>query len=260
MAVPLPALAAGGFVLGAIIGSFLATILVRWPRGESALAGRSRCDGCGRALRAWELVPILSSLIQRGRCRRCGARIDRRHVAIELAGALIGVVALVAHPLPLALATALLGWWLLILAALDVEHQWLPDALTLPPIPLGLGAAWLGLGPPLLDRLLGVVIGGGILWLLGFLYSRLRGREGLGGGDPKLLAAIGAWVGVLQLPFVLLGAGIVGLIALAAMRVRGVEVARTTRLPLGALMAVTAWPIWIAGDAFYSGTIQQILL
>lgn len=259
-AVPLPMLAAGGLILGLIVGSFFATIFVRWPQGRSALGGRSRCDGCGETLRAWELVPLLSFMVARGRCLRCGARIDSGHLLIELAGGMVGVAAVLAHPLPLALATALLGWMLLLLAALDVEHHWLPDALTLPLIPLGLGAAALGLGPPILDRLLGALVGAMVLWLLGVAYERLRGQEGLGGGDPKLLAAIGAWVGLLQLPFVLLGAGLLGLLALLLMRLRGQAVGRTTRLPLGALMALAAWPIWLAGDAFRSGSIQTNLL
>jgi len=253
-------LAAAGFVLGAIVGSFLATILVRWPRGGSVVAGRSRCDGCGAALRAAELVPILSYFAARGRCRRCGARIDPRHALVEAAAGLVGLVAALAHPLPLAGATMVFGLMLLILAALDAEHQWLPDALTLPLIPLGLAAAWLGWGPPLLDRAVGAVAGGGLLWAIGRLYALVRGRAGMGGGDPKLLAGIGAWVGVLQLPLVLLGAGLVGLAAAAAMRARGQKVAATTRLPLGTLMALAAWPIWLIYAPIYSASIQTILL
>jgi len=149
---------------------------------------------------------------------------------------------------------------LLIIAALDAEHHWLPDALTLPLIPLGLLAAWAGWGPPLLDRALGVLVGGGLLWAIGWLYARLRGREGLGGGDPKLLAGIGAWVGVLNLPLVLLGAGLAGLVAVAVMRLRERAVAATTRLPLGTLMVLAAWPIWLACDAIYSGSVHALLL
>jgi leader peptidase (prepilin peptidase) / N-methyltransferase len=260
LAVPPGIVAAVGFILGTIVGSYLATVFVRWPQGVSALGGRSRCDGCGSELRAGELIPILSYVIARGRCRRCGARIDPGHLLIELAGGLIGLAAVMAHPLPLALATALFGWFLLLLAALDVEHHWLPDALTLPLVPLGLGAAALELGPPLLDRLLGAVVGGLSLWLLGLAYRGHRGRAGLGGGDPKLLAGIGAWVGLLQLPFVLLGAGLLGLVALLLMRLRGTPVAATTRLPLGALMALAAWPIWLAGEAIHSAAIQTDLL
>jgi leader peptidase (prepilin peptidase)/N-methyltransferase len=135
-------------------------------------------------------VPILSFVAARGRCRRCGARIDARHVLIEAAAGLIGVASVLAHPVPMAAATMVLGLFLLILAALDAEHQWLPDVLTWPLIPLGMLAAWLGWGPPLLDRVVGALAGGGLLWALGWIYARLRGREGIGGGDPKLLAAL----------------------------------------------------------------------
>jgi leader peptidase (prepilin peptidase)/N-methyltransferase len=181
----------------------------------------------------------------RGRCRRCGAAIDKRHLAVEAGAALVGLTALVAHPLPLALFTALFGWWLFLLAALDVEHQWLPDRLTLPLIPAGLAAGWVGAGPPLEDRLIGAAVGFAALALIAWGYRRLRGREGMGGGDPKLFAAIGAWLGWPLLPFVMLGAGAIGLAAVASMRARGRDVAATDRLPLGALMAVAAWPLWL---------------
>ena len=234
-----------GILFGVIVGSFLATLLIRWPQGRSVLAGRSRCDRCGVPLRPWDLVPLLSYAALRGRCRKCGAAIDRRHLLVELAAAAVGLVALVAHPLPLAALTLLLGLWLLLVAMLDVEHEWLPDVLTLPMIPLGLGAAWAGFGPPLTERAIGAALGWAVLFLLALAYRRLRGREGMGGGDPKLLAGIGAWLGAFQLPFVLLGAGLLGLAAALLMRVRGEEIGPESRLPLGALMAVAAWPIWL---------------
>ena len=258
--VPLPLLAGAGFVVGAIIGSYLATILVRWPQGRSAVSGRSRCDACGQVLGALELVPILSFAAARGRCRRCGARIDGRHILVEAAAGLVGLVSMLAHPLPMAVATLVFGLMLLVIAALDAEHQWLPDALTLPLIPLGLLAGAGGWGPPLLDRAIGAVAGGGVLWAIGWIYARLRGREGLGGGDPKLLAGIGAWVGVLHLPLVLLGAGMAGLVMVAAMRLRGRAVEATTRLPLGTLLALAAWPIWLSYEAIYSASVYALLL
>lgn len=234
-----------GLLGGAIVGSFLATILIRWPQGRSVVTGRSRCDSCGTKLGVRDLVPLFSYAALHGKCRRCGRAIDRRHLAAELAAAGIGLIALIAHPLPLALLTLALGLWLLLLAMLDVEHHWLPDRLTLPLIPLGLAAAWAGFGPPLLDRAVGAAIGWAALALMALAYRRLRGREGLGGGDPKLLAAIGAWVGALQLPFILVGAGLLGLAAALLMHLRGRAVSATTRLPLGALLAVAAWPVWL---------------
>ncbi|HEX8641739.1 MAG TPA: prepilin peptidase [Allosphingosinicella sp.] len=234
-----------GLTFGAIVGSFLATLLIRWPQGKSVVAGRSRCDSCGAPLGLRDLVPLLSYAALKGKCRRCGGRIDQRHFAVELGAASLGVIALIAHPVPLAVVTMLLGLWLLLLAALDVEHQWLPDLLTLPLLVAGLVAAWAGFGPALGERVTGAALGWALLELLRFGYRRLRGREGLGGGDPKLFGAIGGWVGAMQLPLILVGAGVLGLTAALLMRLRGREVTRTTRLPLGALMAVTAWPVWL---------------
>jgi leader peptidase (prepilin peptidase)/N-methyltransferase len=192
-----------------------------------------------------DLIPILSWFLVRGRCRHCGAAIDRRHLAIEAGSALVGLTAILAHPIPTAAFTAIFGWWLFLLAALDVEYEWLPDRLTLPLIPAGLATAWIGIGPPLEERLIGAAAGFAALALIAFLYRRLRGREGLGGGDPKLFAAIGAWLGWPALPLVMLGAGLLGMTAILLKRTRGEAVAATDRLPLGALLALAAWPIWL---------------
>lgn len=242
---PLWLAALGGVVLGLVVGSFLATILIRWPAGRSVIGGRSACDRCGAVLGPLELVPLLSWLVRRGRCRRCGAAIDKRHLAIELAAGMIGAVAALAHPLPLALVTAAFGWWLLLIAALDLEHQWLPDLLTLPLLALGLIAAHAGFGPPLAERAIGAAIGWASLALIAFLYRLARRREGMGSGDPRMFAAAGAWAGAWNLPAILLGAGLLGLAAVLAMRLRGEAVSATSRLPLGTLIALAAWPAWL---------------
>lgn len=237
--------AVAGLVLGAIAGSFLATVLIRWPQERSALRGRSQCDGCGATLRAGELVPVLSYALARGRCRRCGAAIDPRHLAVELGAAFIGCVALAAHPGVLGFVTASFGWWLLLLAALDAEHHWLPDGLTLPLAPAGILVGWAGYGAALEDRVIGAAAGFLLLTGIAFLYRRIRGREGLGAGDPKFFSAIGAWLGWQQLPLVLLGAGMIGLAAILMIGMRGGTVSATDRMPLGTLMALAAWPIWL---------------
>ena len=241
----LPLRAAIGGGLGLIAGSFVAAASMRWPDRRSVMGGRSACDVCAATLGPLELIPLLSWAVQRGKCRHCGASIDTRHPAIELAAAMVGAVALAAHPGPLGLVTALLGWWLLLIAIIDLEHFWLPDWLTLPLIPLGLLAAWVGFGPALVWRVAGAAIGWGVLFAIAWLYRRLRGREGMGGGDPRLLGALGAWVGALQLPAILLGAGLLGLAVTLGMRMRGEAVTATSRLPLGTLMALAAWPAWL---------------
>lgn len=237
--------AAAGAIFGAIIGSFIANLVIRWPRGEQVASGRSRCDACGKTLGVVELIPILSHLIQRGRCRGCGAAIDWRHLAIEFGAALIGASALAVSPDWNGVAGAVFGWFLLALVALDAEHFWLPDALTLPLGVLGLATAAIGSGPPFVDRAIGAVAGFGVLAAVAIGYRALRGREGLGWGDPKLLGAIGAWLGWQMLPFVLLLASVIGLLAILLRRLRGEAIAATTRVPLGALMAVAAWALWL---------------
>ena len=173
-------------MLGLVVGSFLATVLIRWPAGRSVIGGRSRCDGCGAALGPLELVP-LALLAGPARALPAVRRGDRPAGMSRSSSppALIGVVAALAHPLPLALVTAGFGWWLLLIAALDLEHQWLPDLLTLPLLALGLAAAWAGFGPPLAERAIGAAIGWAALALIAFLYRRLARARGDGRRRPQ---------------------------------------------------------------------------
>jgi len=241
------ACAALGGVLGLAIGSFVAVLTLRWPAGR-AIAGatRSACDNCDAPLAARDLVPVLSFLWLRGRCRHCGAAIAGRHLWIELAAGGIGALSLGLYPDAAGAAGALFGWALLALAILDIEHFWLPDRLTLPLAGFGLAAGF-WLAPELLERAIGAAIGFGALALVAALYRSATGRDGMGGGDPRLMGAIGAWLGPAALPFVLLLAASLGLVLAGVDRLRGRPVDRTTPLPLGALLAVTAWPLWLAG-------------
>lgn len=220
--------------------------MIRWPEGRP-VTGRSACDACGKALSAPELIPVLSFLALRGRCAGCGAALDRRHLAVEIAAGLVGAAALAAWPGLPGLITALFGWWLLLIAALDAEHQWLPDRLTLPLAAVGLAVGWAGIGPPLTERLIGAAAGFIVLAGIALLYRGLRGREGLGGGDPKLFGALGAWLGWQALPLVLLGAGLIGFAALLLKHLRGERIAAADRLPLGTFLALAAWPLWLFG-------------
>ena len=235
----------GGSVAGLIVGSFLATLVLRWPQGRG-LGGRSACDGCSRTLAARELIPVVSALAARGHCRSCGARIDPLHMQVELACALVGGVALWVAPGVAGMAGALFGWLLVALAWLDARHFWLPDRLTGTLAALGLVGGIAGLEPALPDRLIGGAGGFASLVLVGWGYRRWRGREGLGGGDPKLFGAIGLWLGWQALPFVLLGASASGLLAVAGLALTGRRVTATMRLPLGTLLAVAAFVVWVA--------------
>lgn len=233
-------------ILGLLIGSFLALVSVRLPNDEPIALGRSRCRGCGRTLSAWKLIPLLGWLIQRGRCRDCGAAISPRYPLIELGAAGVGAWAAVAGTSTMETAClAVLGWQLLLIAVVDAEHQWLPDALTWPLGAAGLIAAvwlaWPDWSGALIDAAAGVVVGFGGLWLLAVLYRRLRGRDGLGGGDPFLLGAGGAWVGWIGLPSVLLWASAAGLSLVLARLVLRRPVAMTDRLAFGVFLAVGVW-------------------
>jgi leader peptidase (prepilin peptidase) / N-methyltransferase len=233
-------------LLGLIIGSFVATLALRWPAGRSVIGGRSACDGCGRTLAPVELVPLVSALASRGRCRTCGAPISPVHWWVELACGVVGVLAGWAAPGLAGVAGAAFGWMLVALAALDFLAWWLPDAITLPLAVAGLAGGAAALDPPLADRAVGGAGGFALLWLVGWGYRRLRGRAGLGGGDPKLLGAIGCWLGWRLLPAVLVIAAALGLGAALVMRVGGRPVDRTTPLPFGALLAAAAYPAWLA--------------
>ena len=231
------------------VGSFLAVLVDRLPRGESVLLSRSKCRACGRRLSLVELVPILSWLAQGGRCRGCGAGIGLAAPGMEIAAILVALWAAAATPGWLALATSALGWSLLALSAIDARHRILPDELTLPLIPAGLGVALAAPGSDPLAHLVGLVVGGGGAALVAVSYRRLRGREGLGWGDVKLFAAAGAWVGWVALPSLLLLAAGAALTFVSALSLAG----RTERLhgasetPFGPFIAAALWLTWLYG-------------
>lgn len=234
-------------LVGAILGSFIATLVLRWPAGRS-LAGRSCCDGCGQPLGAIDLVPLLSALLLRGRCRRCGAAIDPFHGRIELLAALLGAAALASMPGMQGWLWALFGWLLLPLVLLDARHFWLPDPLNLILAITGLLIAGPLLDTSLPDRWIGALAGGTILAGIAWAYRRLRGRDGMGGGDPKLVAAIGAWVGWQPLPLMLLLASAYGIVWALYTQGKGDPPPAPRRVPFGLFAGIAAWaavPLWL---------------
>lgn len=238
--------ALAGAVLGAMAGSFLSTLALRWPDGRSIMKGRSACDGCGRTIGPLELVPLLSAVALRWRCRGCGARIDPLHWRIELAMAAIGAVALGLVPDIAGFGWALFGWLLLTLAVLDWRHFWLPDALTLPLAFLGLTMGMWVTDVVMIDRVIGAVAGYAVLLAISLGYRALRGRDGLGLGDAKLLGAIGAWFGWQSLPFVVLAASAAALSVALFANMRGAgQLSGSSRVPLGAFLCVAALPGWL---------------
>jgi len=237
-------------IAGAAIGSFIGTALVRMPADRSILSGRSACDACGVGIGARDLVPLWSWLALRGRCRACGAAIGVWQPGCELAGALIGAAAVMFAPEGLALPAMLLGWQLLLLGVIDVRHLWLPHSLVAVLAVSGAGFALLRAWQdanllPLGNALAGGALGFAMLWGVARGYRMVRGREGMGGGDPPLLGAVGLWLGPMGVIGTVIGASVIGLAAALVMLLLRRPVAADTALPLGTLMAAAGWVIFL---------------
>ena len=230
-----------------IVGSFLGVLIRRLPEGRPIVWARSACEGCGAVLAVRDLVPLASWARSRGRCRHCGRALGWFYPAVELAAAAVALIALAVDDGETAWLDCLLGWWLLALAWIDARRWILPDALTLPLILAGLFAALVFDPDALAERALGAVLGYLALRLIGWAYLRLRGREGLGEGDAKLLAAGGAWLGALVLPQIILVAALSALLAAAALRLSGRRIRAQTALPFGPFLALAIWALWLFG-------------
>lgn len=231
------------------VGSFLGTLVLRLPEGRPVVLARSACPACGARLGAGDMLPLLSWLALRGRCRHCGAPVAGFYPAMEIAAP--GIVLWAALILPAGegaalLASAVLGWALLVLALTDRRAFLLPDAVTLPLAGLGLGAAaWLD--PPSLLAHAAAAAGGFAAFAgIAAFYRRLRGREGLGLGDAKLLAAAGAWLGPAALPGVVLVAALLGLAEALARRCGGADMAAAP-IAFGTWLALATWLAWLHG-------------
>ena len=221
-------------IVSPLIGSFLACAAVRLSKEES-LGGRSACRSCGRVLSVRDLVPILSWLVLRGRCRSCGARISPAYPLIEVLAwsvALQAALMVGDEQLPQTLA---LGWVLLLLSAIDLRCGRLPDILTLP---LAVGGIAVAGNVP--EHALGAIAGWGSFAILAALYRWRRGTVGLGGGDAKLMGAIGAWLGPSHLPMVVLVAAVFGLVFVGVTMFRD-GWAGERRLAFGPFLSFSAW-------------------
>ena len=182
-------------LFGACVGSFLNVCIYRLPRGESLIWPGSRCTSCGRALSWYDNIPILSWVTLGGRCRSCRAPVAAMYPIVEAVTALIFLAVYLMYGLtPLGGVRVLLACALIVLFVTDLQHKILPNVLTLPGIVVGF-VCILFLPPGWRDSLIGIAVGGGLLFAMAEAYYRIRGQEGLGMGDVKLLAMIGAFLG-----------------------------------------------------------------
>ena len=221
-----------------------------FPEGQFDLVvPRSRCPACGTAIKAWQNIPVISYLMLGGKCANCGAAISWRYPAIELITGLMTLSLAWYFPLsPALLGAIILTWALIALTMIDVDHQLLPDDITLPLLWLGLlfnlGDTYVSLQ----DAVIGAIAGYLILWSIYWLFKLLTGKEGMGYGDFKLLAALGAWLGWQLLPVIILLSSLVGAvcgIALMVIKRRGKEIP----IPFGPYLAMAGWIALLWGEA-----------
>lgn len=234
-------------VASPFIGSFLSVLVTRLPSGEDVIVSRSRCRSCQHPLGVPDLVPLVSWALSLGRCRHCDARVEALYPLLEIASVVVVLWAALVVNADALVVTVIFGWALLALAVMDLRSMFLADALTLPLIPAGL-AVCLWMDPDAIwTHVAGVVAGAALLAALSWGYFRLRGREGLGLGDVKLMAAAGAWIGVDGLGTVILWAVMVNALLVAADVVRGRPLSATTQVPLGTGLATGLWLTWLYG-------------
>ena len=268
-------------VLGLIVGSFLNVLVWRLPKmlerewraqardvlGMAAepagptynlMHPNSCCPHCNQPIRPWENIPLLSYVMLRGRCARCHEAISARYPFTELACGLIS--ATVAWHFGLgweAGAVMLLSWGLLAMSLIDLDRQLLPDVLVLPLLWLGLIVNGFDLRVPLLDALWGAVIGYMTLWTVFWLFKLVTGKDGMGYGDFKLLAMLGAWGGWQILPMTLLMSSMLGVVAgLILMRLHKSRV--STPMPFGPCLAIAGWIALLWGGQITDFYLQSV--
>lgn len=242
-------------VLGAIIGSFLNVVIHRWPVEMSIVSPPSHCPRCSSPIRWWDNIPIVSWLVLRGRCRHCREPISPRYPLVELANALFYVAIVLYTGLSLAFVPiAAIASMLIVLIFIDLDTQLLPDVVDIPGIIVGLLIGWLGLGDlyPLLlshsltESFIGAMAGGGVLLLVGVSYKILRKVEGMGYGDVKMLAMIGAvmgWQGIIPVLFVASFTGAIVGILFGLRQGSGLRLA----LPFGPFLGVASFVVLFFG-------------
>lgn len=226
-------------LFGLCVGSFLNVCIHRLPLKQSVVSPGSRCPACGYELRWYDNIPVLSYALLRARCRSCSRPISLQYPLIEVITAIVFLAHWYAFgPTPLFAARLIFGCALIVLFMIDLEHQILPDVITLPGIVIGFASS-LFLPPGPIESLIGVLLGGGLLWAIAEAWFRLRKVDAMGFGDVKMLAMVGAWLGwkMVILTFVLssMMGGLIGIVLIASRRAD-----MATRVPFGTMLAVAA--------------------
>ncbi len=248
------------FLFGLIVGSFINVCIWRLPREESVVFPGSHCPACNQPIRPYDNVPVFSYLWLRGRCRACKVAIPWRYPLVELLHGLLAVY--IVHRFGFTAATAL---WALFLTALmaivfiDIDHQIIPDAITLPGMVIGIVASSTILDTGWADAIVGLLLGGGLFYAIALLSELILKREGMGGGDIKLIAMIGAFLGwrhmLLTLFLAALSGSVIGLILIARGRDRSEPIPFGPFLSVGAMVALFWGEVIFEWYARYSASI-----
>jgi leader peptidase (prepilin peptidase)/N-methyltransferase len=242
-------LAAWAAAFGLIIGSFLNVAIYRLPREESLVTPRSRCPACQTPIRPWDNIPVLSFLFLRGRCRACGHPIGWRYPFVEiLTGALFAFAVMHFGVTAYTLSILVFLSALIVITFIDLDHQIIPNAITLPGIPFGLMAGLLFEDPPFLDRAIGALAGAGFLYLVLLYGSAVYGQDAMGEGDLNLIAMAGAFLGwkgvVITILVGCLSGSAVGLTLIGLRRLH-----RRAHIPFGPFLALGAVVALFWGNA-----------
>ncbi len=233
-------------MFGAAVGSFLNVCIHRLPLRASIAWPASHCPGCGAPIKPYDNVPVLSYLWLRGRCRNCGQAISLKYPIVEIITAAAFLTAFLMFEPPLLFQRLLFACAMIVLAVIDLEHRILPDVITLPGIVVGFLLSFL-FPPGWRESLIGLVVGGGSLWLMGEAYFRIRGEEGMGFGDVKMLAMIGAFLGWRSMLLTLILSSLLGsLVGLGMIALKRGDAKYA--LPFGTFLAAGALVASVVGD------------
>ena len=199
------------FIFGAIIGSFLNVCIYRLPKRESIISPSSQCIHCGEPIKFYDNIPIVSYVLLGGKCRHCKKHISVRYPVVEGLSGLLCLALYIKYGLTLEfLLFFFFGASLLIITFIDIDYQLIPDIISIPGLFFGIGASFLIQQMSWVESLVGILVGGGFLFIVAIGYKWLTGRDGMGGGDIKLLAMAGAWLGWKAVPFILFSSSLIG--------------------------------------------------
>jgi leader peptidase (prepilin peptidase) / N-methyltransferase len=251
------------FIFGAVIGSFLNVCIYRIPRNKSIVKPNSFCPNCETPIKVYDNIPIIGYILLGGKCRQCGTKISKRYPLIELLTAILYLMFYRKLGLTFELFVTLLFVTLLIAVAfIDLDFQIIPDVLSIGGLVTGLVFAifrpmFLYIDPKFgfLDALYGVLLGGGVLFIIAYGYQLIMKREGMGGGDIKLLAMIGAFTGFKGVLFSLIGGSIIGtLVGIPLMLIKKENTKYA--IPFGPFLSLSAVIFLFSGDMFINGFLN----